>query len=147
VTSRSLKFLLRAVAIVCLLMVYFVSKCWFMFFYIFLWPVVGLIHFMVHSKVASRVTSVSGSTMALVFASHLFLIAGFLLQIDEDDGAKGIWLMVTDLLFQLSIIPDRHIPSWWPYSWGLFVSVGVFVPAILTWPLLLELTKPVPANK
>jgi hypothetical protein len=98
-----------------------------------LWPLIGLVHLIAHSVRLPRSGPISGSRIALISVSHLFLILGFLLQYDQGDSLG--WLTITSLLEKMSLRSNNYPPAWWPD--GLKNNFALFLPVFVTWVLLI----------
>jgi len=106
---------------------------YFMFWGIFIYPAVCLLHIVIHFHVGGRTDFLSKTAIL----SHILLVLGFLLQADSTDASGGIILeyMLRGFIGSgLSKGIDRMITeSVDPLVWNF----GVFLPVAATWGLLL----------
>ena len=95
-----------------------------------------VVHFFVHRS-TSRVPKPALWLLVLAIVSDLFLLGGFLLQLDIGDNPNP-WLTITALTSGGPGYAGSDAPSWWPTS--IAINFLVLVPVALSWVLLLVLS-------
>src|SRR5262245_3165327 len=94
-TPRTARTITLFIVALCLLVQFKAAGGWATIPGLVLWPVVGLLHYLSHSRAIPRTGNVAGSLLALMGTSHVLFICGFLLQYDVGDGPG--WLTITSL--------------------------------------------------
>ncbi len=104
----------------------FMSAGWLLFLFFPAYLVIFGLHTAIHLRASRKVQTAKSGYVAVILLSHLCLIGGMLLQVDNFD-APGAYM---------ALVKADQMP-YWIAEMGLIWEVLVFIPLVITWVLLL----------
>ncbi len=116
----------------------YISAGWFT---IFLFPFIYIPVLVIHAKVLAVAFRASETpepgSVSLMYASNLFLLAAFLVQVDAGDGPKFMAIFSVLHAFGLSSESPFRLGDGW-----IAVNFLAFIPVAITWALMLIVSLP-----